>query len=103
MIHTEQLAPDTIIFHVDGVIDKQVAKELGFSVFRSHQRGFKIYFLNLGEVPCIKPEASHNLRLIEEGIREKGGMLKIIAPPSLCLNPQVFRMDISSIPPPNWN
>ena len=103
MVHTEQLAPDTIIFHVDGIIDKDVARELGFSVFRSYQLGFKTYFLNLCEVSCIQPEASQNLRLIEEGIRGKGGTLKIIAPPSLCLNPEMFKMSLSAVPPQTWN
>ncbi len=80
MIRTEQLASDTIMFHVRGQFNKQVAKELSLSVFRSYHLGFKTFLCNLSLAMALDKDAYYQLTLIGEGLRDKGRNWRVISP-----------------------
>ena len=103
MIHTEQLSPDTIIFHVRGPFHKRAAKELSLIVFRSHRLGFKTFLFNLSQVSLIDDQGSRHLALIGEGLQEKGRSWRVIQSPSSAGTQLVLRTSLQHITPAMWN
>lgn len=103
MIRTEQLASDTIIFHVQGRLNPQVARELSLSVFRSYHLGFKTFLCNLGLAIVLDEEADYHLSLIGEGLRNKGRSWRIINPPSSSGNQLVLRTSLQHLVHANLN
>ena len=103
MIRTEQLAPDTIMFHVRGQFNKQVAKELSLSVFRSYHLGFKTFLCNLSLAMVLDKDAHYHLTLIGEGLRERGRNWRVISPPSSSGNQLILRTTLQLLAPANLN
>ncbi len=103
MIRTEQLAPDTIMFHVRGQFNKQVAKELSLSVFRSYHLGFKTFLCNLSLSIVLDKDAHYQLTLIGEGLRDKGRNWRVISPPSSSGNQLILRTNFQLLAPANLN
>ncbi|HNP60503.1 MAG TPA: hypothetical protein PKM72_06660 [Nitrospirales bacterium] len=103
MIRTEQLAHDTIMFHVRGQFNKQVAKELSLSVFRSYHLGFKTFLCNLYLVMVFDKDAHYHLTLIGEGLRVKGRNWRVIRPPSSSGNQLILRTNLQLLTPANLN
>ena len=103
MIQTEQLSPDTIMFHVRGPFHKRTAKELGLSVFRSHRLGFKTFLLDLRRVPLIDEQGSRHLALIGQGVQDKGGTWKILGNPPLLKNQLLSHATFEYPPQETWN
>ncbi len=103
MIRTEQLAPDTIMFHVRGTFNKQVAKELSLSVFRSYHLGFKTFLCNLSLNMVLDKDAHSHLTLIGEGLRDKGRNWRVISPPSSSGNQLILRTNLQLLAPANLN
>jgi len=103
MIQTEQLSPDTIIFHVRGPFHKRAAKELSLVVFRSHRLGFKTFLFNLSQASLIDDQGSRNLALIGEGLQERGRTWRVIQPLSSAGSQLVLRTYLQQITPAMWN
>jgi hypothetical protein len=103
MIRTEQLAPDTIMFHVRGQFNKQVAKELSLSVFRSYHLGFKTFLCNLSLAMMLDKDAHYHLNLIGIGLRNKGKNWRVISPPSSSGNQLILRTSLQLLAPANLN
>lgn len=103
MIRTEQLGPDTIMFHVRGQFNKQVAKELSLSVFRSYHLGFKTFLCNLSLSMVLDKDAHYHLTLIGEGLRDKGRNWRVISPPSSSGNQLILRTNLQLLAPANLN
>jgi hypothetical protein len=103
MIQTEQLSSDTIMFYVRGPFHQSAAKELGLSVFRSYNLGFKTFLFDLSRVSVIDEQGSRQLALIGQGVQDKGGTWRVLhAPPSL-----EYRLflsgDLDQLPKETWN
>ena len=81
MIQTEQLAPKTIIFHIQGPFHTQTAKELGLMVFQSHRMKFKTFVFNFSQGFPLDEQMSHQISIIGQGLHNKGCTWKIIPPP----------------------
>jgi anti-anti-sigma regulatory factor len=103
MIQTEQLSPDTIIFHVQGPFHRSTAKELGLSVFRSHHLGFTNFLFDLSRVPLIDEQGSRHLALIGQGLQDKGGTWKILGNPPLLENQLLSHATFENPPRETWN
>ena len=103
MVHTEQLAPGTIMFHVRGRFDRGTARELGLLVFRSYRFGFMTYLFNLSRVTFMDKEGSHHLTMIRRGLRENGKNYKVIGPPSSIGDQLILRTVLQHLPPETWN
>ena len=103
MVRTEQLSPDTIMFHVRGQFNPQVAKELSLSVFRSYQLGFKTFLCNLSLVIALDKDAIYQLSLIGEGLRDKGRNWRVISPPSSSGNQLILRTSLQHLAHANLN
>lgn len=103
MIRTEQLAPDTIMFHVQGPFNPQVAKELSLSVFRSYNLGFKTFLCNLSLAMAFDKDSYYQLTLIGEGLRDKGRNWRVISPPSSRGNQLILRTSLQLLAPANLN
>ena len=103
MIQSEQLSPDTIMFHVKGPFYTRVAKELSLSVFRSHRLGFKIFLFNLSYVSLFDDQGSRQLTLIGQGLQEHGCTWKVIQPPFSTGNQLILRTSLQQFPPAMWN
>ena len=103
MIQTEQLSPDTIIFHVQGPFHQSTAKELGLSVFRSYHMGFTTFFFDLSQVPLIDEQGSRHLALIGQGVQDKGGTWKILGNPPLLENQLLSHATFENPPRETWN
>jgi hypothetical protein len=103
MIRTEQLASDTIMFHVQGQLNKQVAKELGLLVFRSYHLGCKTFLCNLNLAKAFDKDAYSQLTLIGEGLRNKGRNWRVIPPPSLNGDQLILRTGLRFLAPANLN
>lgn len=103
MIRTEQLAPDTIMFHVRGQFNKQVAKELSLSVFRSYHLGFKTFLCNLSLAMVLDKDVHYHLTLIGEGLRERGRNWRVISPPYSNGNQLILRTTLQLLAPANLN
>ncbi len=103
MIRTEQLAADTIMFHVRGQLNKQVAKELSLSVFRSFHLGFKTFVCNLSLAMALDNDAQYHLNLIGEGLRGRGRNWRVISPPSSSGNQLILRTALQLLAPANLN
>ncbi len=102
MIQTEQLAPDTIVFHIQGHFHKGAAKELALSVFRSHRLGIKTFLLDLSQVSLLDNESFRELALIEHGLQDKGGTWKVINNPSL-KHRILHSENLEQFPKETWN
>ena len=103
MIRTEQLASDTIMFHVQGQFNKQVAKKLGLLVFRSYHLGCKTFLCNLSLAKAFDNDAYSQLTLIGEGLRDKGRNWRVISPPSSNGNQLILRTSLQFLVPANLN
>lgn len=103
MIRTEQLASDTIMFHVQGQFNKQVAKELSLLVFRSYHLGCKTFLCNLSLAKTLDNEAYSQLTVIAEGLRDKGRNWRVISPPSSRGNQLILRTSLQFLVPANLN
>ncbi|MGP0592733.1 hypothetical protein ACTRXD_09380 [Nitrospira sp. T9] len=103
MIRTEQLASDTIMFHVQGQFNKQVAKELSLLVFRSYHLGCKTFLCNLSLAKALDNEAYSQLTVIAEGLRDKGRNWRVISPPSSSGNQLILRTSLQFLVPANLN
>ena len=103
MIRTEQLASDTIMFHVPGQFNKQVAKELGLLVFRSYHLGCKTFLCNLSLAIALNNDAQYHLSLIGEGLRDKGRNWRVIFPPSSNGDQLILRTGLQFLAPANLN
>jgi anti-anti-sigma regulatory factor len=103
MIQTEQLSPDTIIFHVQGPFHQSTAKELGLSVFRSYHLGFTTFFFDLSQVPLIDEQGSRHLALIGQGVQDKGGKWEILGNPPLLENQLLSHATFENPPQETWN
>ena len=103
MIQTEQLSPDTIIFHVQGPFHQSTAKELSLSVFRSHHLGFTNFIFDLSRVPLLDEQGSRNLDLIGQGVQDKGGTWKILGNPPLLENQLLPHATFDNFPRETWN
>ncbi len=103
MIQTEQLSPDTIMFHLRGPFQKRTAKELGLSVFRSHRLGFTTFFFDLSRVSLIDELGSRHLALIGQGVKNKGGTWKILGNPPLLKNQLLSHATFETPPKETWN
>ncbi|MDH5698510.1 MAG: hypothetical protein OEZ41_00925 [Nitrospirota bacterium] len=97
MIRTEQLASDTIMFHMRGQFNPRVAKELSLSVFRSYHLGFKTFLCNLSLGTTLDEDAIYQLRLIGEGLRDKGRNWRVISPPSSNGNQLILRTSLQHL------
>jgi hypothetical protein len=91
MIRTEQLTPDTMMFHVQGEFDPQTAKELSLSVFSSYHLEFKTFLCNLSRALPLDESATNQLVLIGKGLRNKGKTWRVIGPPSSIGDQLIFR------------
>lgn len=103
MIHTEQLSPDTLMFHVQGQFHSQAAKELSLSVFCSYHLGFQTFLCNLSRAILLDKTASHQLSLIGKGLRDKGKTWRVIHPPSSVGEQLILRTMLQHLPPETWN
>ena len=103
MIRTEQLSPDTMMFHVQGQFHTQAAKELSLSVFRSYHLGFKTFLCNLSRAIVLDETATHQLALIGEGLRDKGRTWRVINRPSSVGDQLIFRTMLQHLPRETWN
>ena len=103
MIHTEQLSPDTLMFHVQGQFHSQAAKELSLSVFCSYHLGFQTFLCNLSRAILLDKTASHQLSLIEKGLRDKGKTWRVIHPPSSVGEQLILRTILQRLPRETWN
>ena len=103
MIRTEQLASDTIMFHVQGQFNKQVAKELAMLVFRSYHLGCKTFLCNLSLAIALNNYAQYHLSLIGEGLRNKGRNWRVISPPSSNGDQLILRTGLQFLAPANLN
>ncbi len=103
MIRTEQLASDTIMFHVQGQVNKRVAKELGLLVFRSYHLGYKTFLCNLSLAKALDNDAFSLLTMIGEGLRDKGRNWRLISPPSSSGNQLILRTSLQFLAPANLN
>jgi hypothetical protein len=103
MIRTEQLASDTIMFHVQGQFNKQVAKELSLMVFRSYHLGCKTFLCNLSRAKALDKDAYSQLTVIAEGLRDKGRSWRVISPPSSSGNQLILRTSLQFLVPANLN
>ena len=103
MIHTEQLTPDTMMFHVRGQFNPQVAKELSLSVLRSYHLGFKTFLCNLSRALLLDEDATSQLALIEEGLRDKGRTWRVIHPPSSIGDQLILHTTLQHLPHATWN
>lgn len=103
MICTEQLTPDTMMFHVRGRFNLQAAKELSFSVFHSYQLGFRTFLCNLSRVTLLDEGANYQLALIGEGLRNKGKTWRVIGPPSSVGEQLILRTTLQHLPHATWN
>ncbi len=102
MIQTEQLTPDTIVFHIQGHFHKGAAKELALSVFHSHRLGFKTFLLDLSQVSLLDNEGCRKLSLIEQGLQDQGGTWKVIHNPSL-EHRILHSENLEQFPKETWN
>jgi len=103
MIRTEQLTPDTIMFHMRGQFNPQAAKELSLSVFCSYHLGFKTFLCNLSRVTLLDEGATNQLGLIGEGLRNKGKIWRVIGPPSSRGDQLILRTTLQQLPHATWN
>ncbi|HBP90073.1 MAG TPA: hypothetical protein PKK23_08840 [Nitrospirales bacterium] len=103
MIRTEQLAPDTIMFHVQGPFNPQVAKELSLSVFRSYHLGFKTFLCNLSLAMALDKDAIYQLKLIGGGLREKGKNWRVINAPYSNGEQLILRTSLQHLAQANLN
>ena len=103
MIRTEQLSPDTLMFHVQGLFHTQAAKELSLSVFGSYHLGFQTFLCNLSRAILLDKTATHQLWLIGEGLRNKGRTWRVIHPPSSVGEQLILRTILQRLPRETWN
>ena len=103
MIRTEQLTPDTIMFHMQGQFNPQAAKELSLSVFCSYHLGFKTFLCNLSRAILLDEDATSHLTLIGEGLRNKGKTWRVIGPPFSIGDQLILRTALQHLPQANWN
>jgi len=103
MIRTEQLTPDTMMFHVRGRFNPQTAKELSMSVFHSYHLGFKTFLFNLSRITLLDERANNQLALIGEGLRNKGKTWRVIGPPSSVGDQLILRTTLQQFPHATWN
>ena len=103
MTRTEQLSSDTIIFHVQGRLDPQAAKELSLSVFCSYHLGFQTFLCNLSRAILLDKTATHQLSLIGEGLRNNGRTWRVIHPPSSVGEQLILRTILQRLPRETWN
>jgi hypothetical protein len=103
MIRTEQLSLDTIMFFVEGIFHRKIAKELSLAVFRSHRLGFKTFLFNLSQVSYLEDQGSHDLALIGQGLQEKGCTWRIIQAPLSAEDQLILATSLQHFPPASWN
>jgi hypothetical protein len=103
MIHTEQLTPDTIMFHVRGQLNLQLAKELNLSVLYSCQLGFQTFLCNLSLAILLDEGVTTQLALIGEELRDKGRTWKVIGPPFSIGEELILRTTLQHLRPECWN
>lgn len=103
MIRTEQLTPDTMMFHVQGQFDPQAARELSFSIFHSAHLGFKTFLCNLNRALLLDEYATDQLALIGEGLRNKGKTWRVIGPPSSIGDQLILRTTFPYLFQAHWN
>jgi len=103
IIHTEQLTPDTMLFHVGGQLNLPVAKELSLSVFRSYHLGFQTFLCNLSLAILLDEGATNYLAQIGEGLRDKGRTWRVIGPPSSIGEQLILRTTLQQLPQACWN
>ncbi len=103
MIHTEKLTHDTIMFHVRGQLNSQMAKELNLSVFYSYHLGFQTFLCNLSLAILLDEGATNQLALIGVGLRDKGRTWKVIGPPSSIGEELILRTTLQHLRHECWN
>ncbi len=103
MIRTEQLTPDTMMFHVRGRFNPQTAKELSLSVFRLYHLGFQTFLCNLSRVTLLDEGATNQLSLIGDGLRNKGKIWRVIGPLSSSGEQLILRTTLQQFPHATWN
>ena len=103
MIQTEQLSPDTIMFHVEGPFHQRAAKELGLSVFCSYRLGFKTFLFNLSQVSLLDDQGSRQLAIIGQGLEEKCCTWRVIRPPSSVGHQLILRTSLQHFSQAMWN
>jgi hypothetical protein len=103
MIRTEHLSSDTLMFHVQGPLHSQAAKELSLSVYCSYHLGFKTFLCNLSRAILLDEAVTHQLALIGEGLRDKGRTWRVINPPSSVGDQLIVRTMLQQLSYENWN
>ena len=103
MIQTEQLSSDTIMFHVRGPFYQSTAKELGLSVFRSYNLGFKTFLFDLSRVSLIDEQGSRQLALIGKGVQDKGGTWRVLRAPPSIESRLLLTGNLDQLPKETWN
>ncbi|MDR4496247.1 MAG: hypothetical protein AB7P17_03350 [Nitrospirales bacterium] len=103
MITTEYLADNTLLIHVDGQIDQILAKEIGLLVFRSFRMGMTTFIMNLKRITRTDEQAIASLAIIGKGLRHKGGMWRILWPPSSIWDRFMLCLTHQKLSPGTWN
>lgn len=103
MIRTEQLTPDTMMFHVRGRFNPSIAKELSLSVLHSYHLGYKTFLCNLSLAILLDDAATRQLLLIGEGLRNKGKTWRVIRPPCSLGDQLILRTTLQHLPHESWN
>ncbi len=97
MIQAEQLAPNTIMFHVRGPFHTRTAKELSLMVFRSHRLGFKTFLFNLCQISALDEQGSRQLAIIGQGLQDKHCTWKVIRSPFSSGNQLILRTSLQHV------
>lgn len=103
MITTEYLADHALLIHVDGQIDRVLAKEVGLLVFRSFHLGMTTFIMNVKRNSHTDEQTIACLALIGKGLRHKGGIWRIVWPSSSTWERLMRRMTLQQLPPATWN
>ena len=103
MIQSEQLSPDTIVFHMSGPLHQSAIKELSLSVLRSHHLGFTTFLFDLGGVSLMDEQGSRYLALIGQGIQEKGGTWRAVNTPPSLESRLISTANLENLPQETWN
>jgi anti-anti-sigma regulatory factor len=103
MITTEYLGTDTLLIHAEGAVDRDLAREVSFLVFRSFRLGVTTFYLNLNRITHTDESGLSSLALIAKGLLRKGGAWTIIRPSSSVWDRLVLRLALRPHPPETWN
>lgn len=103
MVTTEYIADNTLLIQVDGQIDRALVNEIGLLVFRSFRLGMTVFMLNMKGISQPDEPTIAGLALIGKGLRQKGGIWRILWPPSSTWDRLMIRYTLQQLPPATWN